>query len=179
MQRPYTEKWLLLPVILIALCFLHGAFAQETTAGLQGTVKDPSGASVANANVEVSGASLIGTRKVKTDDTGEFRVTALPPGTYTVTVTAPGFRTFKQTGLDLTVGRLPTIEVKLDVGAVAETVEVSSAATIVDTTTSNVAIAVEQEALQNLPTGRSFQSMIPFAAGARQEPLQSTRDRPR
>ena len=175
MQRPYTEKWLLLPVILIALCFLHGAFAQETTAGLQGTVKDPSGASVMNATVEVSGASLIGTKRVKTGDTGEFRVTALPPGTYTVTVAAPGFRTFKQTGLDLAVGRLPTIDVKLDVGAVAETVEVSSAATIVDTTTSNVAIAVEQQALQNLPVGRSFQSMIPFAAGARQEPLQSTR----
>ena len=46
MQRLYTEKWLLLPVILIALCFVHGAFAQETTAGLLGIVKDPSGASV-------------------------------------------------------------------------------------------------------------------------------------
>src|SRR5450759_2104620 len=98
MQRPYKGKWLLLPVVLIALLVSPSVFAQETTAGLQGTVKDPSGATVANANVEISGASLLGVRKMKTDDSGEYRVTALPPGTYTLTVTAPGFRTFKQVG---------------------------------------------------------------------------------
>ena len=57
----------------------------------------------------------------------------MPPGNYTLTVTAPGFRTFKQVGIDLTVGRLPTLDVKLEVGAVAETVEVSGSATMVDT----------------------------------------------
>jgi hypothetical protein len=57
MQRPYKGKWLLLPVVLIALLVSPSVFAQETTAGLQGTVKDPSGASVANATVEVSGPS--------------------------------------------------------------------------------------------------------------------------
>ena len=64
MQRPYKGKWLLLPVVLIALMVSPSVFAQETTAGLQGTVKDPSGASVANATVEVTGSSLIGTKKV-------------------------------------------------------------------------------------------------------------------
>src|ERR1017187_6291934 len=78
MQRRYNGRWLLLPAILIALCFLHGAFAQETTAGLLGIVKDPSGASIAKANVEVTGSSLIGTRKVQTDDAGNFRIAALP-----------------------------------------------------------------------------------------------------
>ena len=57
----------------------------------------------------------------------------MPPGNYTLTVTAPGFRTFKQVGIDLAVGRLPTLDVKLEVGAVAETVEVSGSATMVDT----------------------------------------------
>src|SRR3974390_2910955 len=105
MQRPYKGKWLLLPVALIALLVSPSVFAQETTAGVQGTVKDPSGASVAKANVEVSGTSLLGTRKVKTDDAGGYRITALPPGTYSMTVTVPGFRTFKQVGIDLAVGR--------------------------------------------------------------------------
>src|ERR1039457_2748024 len=103
MQRPYTGKWLLLPAILIALCFLTCAFAQETTAGLLGIVKDPSGATIAKANIEVTGTSLLGNRKVQTDDGGNFRIAALPPGTYTLTVTAPGFRTFKEAGIDLTV----------------------------------------------------------------------------
>ena len=173
MQRRYNGRWLLVPVILIALCFLQGAFAQETTAGLLGIVKDPSGASIAKANVEVTGSSLIGNRKVQTDDGGNFRIAVLPPGTYTLTVTAPGFRTFKEAGIDLTVGRMPTIEVKLEVGAVAETVEVSGAATMVDASQSKVSMAVQQEVLDNLPKGRSFQTLIPLAPGARAEALQS------
>ena len=96
MQRPYTGKWLLLPAILIALCFLTGAFAQETTAGLLGIVKDPSGASVAKANIEVTGANLIGNRKVQTDDGGNFRIAALPPGSYTLWYSLPGFTTVAQ-----------------------------------------------------------------------------------
>ena len=133
MQRFYLGKCLPVPAVLIALLLSSSVFAQETTAGIQGVVKDPSGASVANATVEVSGPALIGIRKVQTDDAGSYRFAALPPGTYTLTVTAPGFRTFKQAGIDLAVGRLPTIDVKLEVGAVAETVEVSGAATMVDT----------------------------------------------
>src|ERR1019366_943244 len=173
MQRRYNGRWLLVPVILIALCFLQGAFAQETTAGLLGIVKDPSGATIAKANIEVTGTSLLGNRKVQTDDGGNFRIAALPPGTYILTVTAPGFRTFKEPGIDLTVGRMPTIEVKLEVGAVAETVEVSGAATMVDASQSKVSMAVQQEVLDNLPKGRSFQTLIPLAPGARAEALQS------
>jgi hypothetical protein len=172
MERPYKGKWLLLPVVLIALLVSPSVFAQETTAGLQGTVMDPSGAAVTNATVEVSGASLIGTRKVQTDDSGTYRITQLPSGVYTLTVTVPGFRTFKQVGIDLAVGRLPNVDVKLEVGAVAETVEVSSDASAVDVTQSKVQATVSHELLDALPQGRSFQSVIPFAAGARQEPLQ-------
>jgi hypothetical protein len=157
----------------LALVVSPSVFAQETTAGIQGIVKDPSGAAVANASVEVSGASLIGSRRVKSDDTGAYRITALPPGSYTLSVTAPGFRTFKQVGIDLSIGRLPTVDVKLEVGAVAETVEVASSAAMVDTTQSKVAVTVEQQVLDNLPKGRSFQSLIPLAPGARGEPLQS------
>src|SRR2546427_3538989 len=104
---------------------------------------------------------------------------ALPPGEYTMTVTAPGFRTYKQTGIDLTVGRLPNIDVQLQVGVVTETVQVSSEALIVDVTQSKVAVTVEQTGLQNVPRGRSFQSLIPFAPGARPEPLQGGASSPR
>src|SRR5690348_7876523 len=100
------SRGILLRAVWIALLILPGLFAQETTAGLQGTVKDPSGASVANAAVEITSPSLIGIRKMQTDIAGEYRIVALPPGEYTLTVTAPGFRTFKQAGITLTVGRL-------------------------------------------------------------------------
>src|SRR5262249_39091764 len=116
--------------------------------------------------------ALIGTQKVQTDASGTYRFASLPPGEYILTVTAPGFRTFKQPGISLTAGRLPTIDVQLQVGTLAETVEVSEAAPIVDVTQSTV--TVEKAVLDNVPKGRSFQSVIPFASGARQEPLQST-----
>ena len=173
MHRRYRGTWALLPVALIASLIMPGAWAQETTAGVQGSVKDPSGAAVVNATVEVAGPALLGTRKLQTDDGGNYRFAALPPGTYTMTVSASGFRNFKQGGIDLTVGRQPTIDIRLEVGAVTETVEVSGEAPMVDTTQSKVAVTVPQEVLDNLPKGRSFQSIIPFAPGARGEPLQS------
>jgi outer membrane receptor protein involved in Fe transport len=174
MFRPNTGTWLLLPVLMIAFLMLPSALAQETTAGLQGTVKDPSGASVANAVVEVASPALIGIRKAHTDAEGNYRIAALAPGEYTLTVTATGFRTYRQNGIDLAVGRLPNIEVQLQVGGVAETVEVSGTAPIVDVTQSKVAVTVEHQILDEIPKGRSFQSVIPFAPGARQEPLQGT-----
>ena len=91
-----------------------------------------------------------------------------------VTVTAKGFRTVKQAGIDLTVGRLPNLDIKMEIGTVTETVEVSSLAAVVDTTQSKVAVSVEKSILDNIPKGRSFESVIPFAAGARQEPLQGS-----
>ena len=176
MYRRHTEKWLVL-VVLIALLVLPCAFAQETTAGFQGTIKDPSGAVITGAAIEVSGPALLGTRKVQTDDAGNYRFAALPPGEYTMTVSAAGFRTYKQTGIDLRVGRFPNIDVQLQVGTLAETVEVSAAAPIVDTTQSKVSVTVQREVLDNIPVGRSFQSLIPFAPGARMEPLQNSGDR--
>ena len=174
-MRHQIGKWLPLAAVLAVLAFGPGGWAQETTAGIQGTVKDPSGGSVAKATLEVSGPALIGTRKAQTDETGNYRITALPPGVYTMTVAASGFRTSKLEGIDLSVGRLPNIDVDLQVGAVAETVQVSESTTLVDTTQSKVAVDVPQQVLQSIPRGRSFQSVIPFAPGARQEPLQGAR----
>jgi hypothetical protein len=160
-------------MVLMTLLIAPAALGQETTAGIQGSIKDPTGAVIANATVEVYGSNMIGTRKVQSDDSGNYRITALPPGTYTLSATAAGFRTHKQSGIGLTVGRLPVIDITLVVGAVAETVEVTGAAPIVDTTSSKVAVTVDRAALDALPKSRSFQSVIPFAPGARLEPLQS------
>ncbi|MBP1598592.1 MAG: TonB-dependent receptor, plug, partial [Acidobacteria bacterium] len=85
---------------LITLCIVPCVVAQETTAGLQGVVKDPSGGVIVGATVEVAGAALIGSRKVETDASGQYRIAALPPGEYTMTISAAGFRTYKQTGID-------------------------------------------------------------------------------
>ncbi|HXN24071.1 MAG TPA: TonB-dependent receptor [Candidatus Dormibacteraeota bacterium] len=147
--------------------------AQETTAGIQGTVKDAQGASVAGATVEVTGPALTGIKSITTDSSGAYRFTGLPPGVYTLTVSATNFRSYKNNRIELSAGRLPIIDVQLEIGTKAETVEVTSEAPIVDITQSKTETTVTQEMLDTMPKGRSFQSVIPFAPGARQEPLQS------
>jgi hypothetical protein len=160
--------------VLVAILLISTAFAQETTAGLQGTVRDPQGLAVSKAVVEISGSALIGTKKLETDSSGYYRFANLPPGEYTIVTTATNFRTLKQTGLKLEVGKMPTLDLKLEVGTVEQTVEVSSDAPIVDVTESKVQTIVSSDILAGIPKGRSFQSVITFAPGARQEPLQST-----
>jgi hypothetical protein len=160
---------------LIALLVSPSVFAQETSAGIQGTVKDPAGALVIKAKVEVASSALIGTKKAETDQGGYFRFANLPPGVYSLIVTSAGFRTFKQEGINLEVGRLPSIDVRLEVGAITETVEVSSQAALIDSTQSKVQTNIASESLMNLPTqSLSFQSVIQFAPGARAEPLQNS-----
>src|SRR5713226_6130944 len=85
-------------VAALGLLFLMplAGHAQETTGGLQGTVKDPSGAVVPNAHVAVTGSSLVGSKELDTDSSGYYRLANLPPGKYTITVTAKGFETVKQ-----------------------------------------------------------------------------------
>ena len=149
------------------------AFAQETTAGIQGTVRDSSGGVVAKATVEVASPALIGVKRVDTDAAGNFRFTNLPPGTYTVTVTAAGFRANKQQGIELLVGHLPSLNVVMEIGAVTETVDVSAQAALIDPTQSKVQTNIPATNLMDLPTqSLSFQSVIQFAPGARSEPLQ-------
>src|SRR5258708_16163884 len=159
--------------LLVAACILSCAVAQETTAGLQGTVKDPTGAIITGATVEVASPALIGTKKAQTDSSGYFRFANLPPGAYIVNVTAPGLRTYKQ-NVALEVGHLPSLEINMAVGQLRETVELSERAARIDATQSKVETNIEASDLANLQKqGRSFQSIIQFAPGARTEPLQS------
>jgi outer membrane receptor protein involved in Fe transport len=161
--------------ILVFVCALllvaSTAYAQETTGGLQGTVKDPSGAVVPSTKVVVTSSSLAGAKELTTDSSGYYRFANLAPGTYTITVTAPGFKTYKREGLILEVGHLPTVDVALELGSAAQTVEVSAAAPVIDTSTTQNLTNVTTDVINNIPHGLSYQSAIQFAPMARNEPL--------
>jgi len=146
-------------------------YAQETTGGLQGTVKDASGAVVPNAHVEVKGSSLVGSKSIDTDSAGYYRFANLPPGTYSLTALAKGFKTVKRENILLEVGHLPSLDLVLEVGATSEVVEVSGSAPLIDTTTQTTLTNVTSDVIRQVPHGYSFQSVIQFAPGARNEPL--------
>jgi len=145
--------------------------AQETTGGLQGTVRDQSGAVVSHADISVVGTSLVGSKQVQTSESGYYRFANLPPGTYLVSVSAKGFATVRRENLVIEVGHLPTVDFTLDVGRTETTVEVSGTAPVIDVTTEHTLTNVTADVIENVPHGYSYQSVIQFAPGARNEPL--------
>lgn len=163
--------FLILKVSALLLFFGAMAIAQETTGGIQGTVKDPSGAVVPKARVVVTSSSLVGSKEAQTDSAGYYRFANLPPGIYTITVSAQGFKTVKREALTLEVGHLPTVDISLEVGTASAIVEVTSAAPVIDVTTTQNLTNVTNDVIANVPHGLSFQSVIQFAPMARNEPL--------
>jgi Carboxypeptidase regulatory-like domain len=160
----------LLATIALLLSSVH-LFSQETTGGLQGTIKDASGAVVPGAHVMITGTTLVGNKALDTDSSGYYRFANLPPGFYTITVTSKNFKTEKREGVNIEIGHLPTLDLTLQVGTNAEVVEVTGAAPLIDTTTNSAQTNVTKDVIDNIPHGNSFQSMIQFSPMARNEPL--------
>src|SRR6202051_417118 len=157
-------------ILVISLLLLHfstsGALAQTFRGAINGTVTDPSGAAIASAKVTATEtATSVAHDTVSTSD-GQFSFQDLPPGTYTVTVSAQGFQQTAVSNVTVTAGNVYTVPVKLNVGAQSSTVEVSAAALEVDTTTSTQSDTIPSAALQDLPlNGRDFTQLIAVSPG--------------
>lgn len=158
-------------VLLLAALTATPMFAQETTGGLQGTIKDASGAVVPGAKVTVTSDALVGAKTATTDSTGYYRFANLPPGSYTITVNATGFSTLKRSDQVIEVGHLPSVDLVLKVGASEQVVEVTANAATIDVTTTRTLTNITQQVINDVPRGRSFQSVIQFAPAASNEPL--------
>src|ERR1044071_3962141 len=113
-------------VLLVCILAPSIVYAQASIAGV---VKDPSGAVLPGVTVEASSPALIEkVRSVVTDASGQYRIVALRPGTYSVTFTLTGFSVVKREGIELTGTFVATVNGDLKVGAVAETITVSGEA---------------------------------------------------
>jgi hypothetical protein len=174
MSRSSRKLGMFFACLTSVLLLVCAVFAQETTGGLQGSVKDPSGAVVGNAVVELTGTSLVGKKSLTTDSSGYYRFANLPPSTYTITVKAAGFSELKREGIVIEVGHLPTLDLAMSVGAAGTVVEVSGSAPLIDVTTETTQTNITQDVVQDVPHGRSFQSVIQFAPSARNEPLEGS-----
>ena len=116
--------------LLVVLLLPAAAYAQ---AAITGVVKDASGAVLPGVTVEAASPVLIEkVRSVVTDDTGQYRIVDLRPGTYTVTFTLPGFSTVKREGIELTGTFVATVNADMKVGALEETITVTGETPIVD-----------------------------------------------
>ncbi len=141
-------------------------FAQG--AALIGEVTDNTGGVLPGVTVEAASPVLIeGSRVAITDGAGRYNIIALLPGTYTVTMTLPGFSTFVQEGIQVPAATNVTIDGQLSVGALEETVTVSGEAPVVDVQSAARIEVVEREVLDSLPTTRNTQSIGYLAQGVR------------
>lgn len=143
--------------LALSVCLLAGAgvyaTAQSAVDGaIGGTVEDKTGAVIPNANVTIHSNDTNAEQKVTADGSGFFRVIHLAPGGYTVSVEAPGFQKFNTTGVAVAVGTLTDPHARLTVGSGAgETVDVTSEAPAINTTSNDFANTVDQKVLEDLP----------------------------
>ena len=139
-------------VLLLSPVFPNALMAQSTTqGGIAGTVYDPTGAVVPNATVLIHNNGTNDEKSVSTDASGFYRVTNLQPATYTVTITATGFQTYRDGGIIVNVGALTQVSAHLVVGNVATTIEVTGQAAQLNSSTPEFAPALNQTAIENLP----------------------------
>jgi len=139
-------------VLILLAVFAAFACAQVTTSStLDGTVTDPQGALVSGAQILVVNAENGQTLKATADNNGHWVIPAVPVGTYRVTVTMAGFRTLTMPGVNVNAGVPVSVNGRLEVGAVSETVEVSASSELVQASSATVASTVQTRQVLDLP----------------------------
>ncbi len=128
--------------------------AQVTTATVYGRIVDPSGAGVPQAKVSLLNEGTNSRSNVVSDTIGEFTIGFLPVGRYTVSIEAAGFKAQKQSGMELSAGQRIGIEYKLALGNVAEVVEVSGSAPLINTVSAEQREGKIEAEVRELPVSR-------------------------
>jgi hypothetical protein len=155
--------------IRVALCLgicSSWAIAQTATSQITGVVTDPSGAVVPGGTVtavnEATGVAIHQT----TTGAGVFQFSAVPPGRYTLTVEATGFKVEKRTGVIVEVGTPATVNITLQVGGSTETVEVVAAPVSLNTNNATLGQVISTQAVDKLPlNGRNPLMLVTLQAG--------------
>ncbi|MFN7917794.1 MAG: TonB-dependent receptor [Vicinamibacterales bacterium] len=168
--------------VLAGLCYLSlgtAAWAQQAS-GIAGVVRDTSGLAMPGVTVEAASPALIEkVRTVTTDGEGRYTIVDLRPGTYTVTFSLEGFSTVKREGITLGTGFTASVNVAMQVGSLSETITVSGAAPVVDTTSMRKQETLNANELEALPSGNvGLQTLAYVTPGfaATQADVGGTRD---
>lgn len=154
-------KRILRNLSLLLLALNISIFAQVSSGTITGSVRDSNNAAITGAKVKITKTATSVTRETVTDERGEFSAPNLRPGEYSVTVTASGFQGRNFTGIVLAVDKTVNLPAVLQVGAVEQTVDVTGAAPLVDSSTSSLGQVIDNKKIVDLPlNGRN-----PFALG--------------
>ncbi len=154
--------------MLLALAVLLAlpGMGQTFRGGINGTVTDQSGAVVPGATVEATDTATNTSHKTVSSSAGEYTFQDLPLGSYTVSVSATGFRSTAVTKVPVTAGVIYTLQLRLGVAAAGETVEVNASGLALDTTSTTQTTDIPEITVQDIPlNGRDFTQLIGLAPG--------------
>lgn len=172
LPRALVTKFTVLCAVLIAACVLPALLrAQVNQARLLGTVTDQSGGVIAGATVTVTDVNKNVSRTLTTDSAGEYVAPNLDPDTYTIRVEFRGFKTFTREGMQLGVGQEARADVTLQPGEQTQTVTVTEAIPLVETTTATLTGNITSEKISDLPlNGRNFVNLLTLRPGFVNQP---------
>jgi hypothetical protein len=173
-QQTRTRKLLrgvatMVIALLGALCV--PSYSQITNATILGTVKDSTGAVIPGAQVVVKNLSTTIERRVTSSSAGDFTVSNLPPGHYSITYSKEGFKSSFVPDVELLVAQSAAFDAQLDVGSADESVTVSTVAPILETSSSEVGQVVNTSTIESIPlNGRSFWQLTSLTPGVTYTP---------
>lgn len=140
--------------------------AQQTTATVTGTAADPSGAVLPKVQLKLTNTQTNVVRQTETDGAGMYSIPFLPAGSYQLAASATGFKTANVQPFDLQVGQTARVDLRLEVGDVTQSLEVSAAAAALQTETVSVGAVIDAEKIVDLPlNGRNFVQLAQLIPG--------------
>ena len=160
------RSWMLVGLTLLCLFALSAPVRAQGLGRIAGTVNDPAGATIVNANVTVTQVGKGFSRTATTDSNGYYVLDSLRPAQYDFSVEASGFHTFEQKAITLLADQTLTVNVNMQVGTLAEAVAIVSGTDQVDTTTGTLKQVIEQKRIEELPlNGRNAAELSLLVAG--------------
>ena len=153
-------------ITLVAMALAGISFAQDFRSTLQGTVYDPTQASVSGAAIVLKNIETAQERSATSNSDGFYIFQLIPPGNYEMSVKAAGFRTYVEKGLSLALTQTLRQDVRLQLGDTSETVNVSASVAVLETDSTALGTAIRAEVRDNLPLkGRSSLFMFTLTPG--------------
>src|SRR5687767_3526538 len=151
-------------ILLLALIVAAPAFGQgggaSSTGTIQGRVTDAQGAVLPGVTVTATSPSALGSQTAVTSETGNYRFPAVPPGVYALSFELGGFTSLRREGIQISLGFTANVNVELALATLQETVTVSGASPIIDTSTTRIQQNFKLEQLQSIPNGRDMWALL-------------------
>lgn len=154
-------------VLVTAVCVLAvSVYAQTNFGQINGTVTDPSGVEIAGAKIVLNSLDTSTERQTTTNTSGAYVLPTVAPGRYSLTVTAPGFQTYKVSEFPLQSGEARTLDARMVLGAVSDTVQVVGQTVAVDRTEATISTVIQQQEIVEIPlNGRVFSQLMLLSPG--------------